>query len=347
MISLPESVWRLCGIFGCVLHEGSHAAPIIHSALKRLEYRGYDSVGEVTIDGDRLTVKKDSGRLEEVHTKYNLDDLPGPVGVGHTRWATHGRPVYENSHPLVDCKSRIAVVHNGIIENYLDIKRELEAKGHRFLSRTDTEIVPHLVEQYLDDGMGLEEAFRKSVNRLEGAYSLVLVSTDKPKTILCARHESPLVLGTGEGEYFCASDISAFLPLTKKALVMEEGEMAVLDPNGVRILKSGTGRTVKRDPITITWDPDSAKKQGFKHFMLKEIHEQTQSLRDALRTEQIYYDQFAKKIIEADKMFIVACGTSYHAGLVGSLALAKLAGINARVVVASEFSEEPPDLVGA
>src|SRR5256885_15480255 len=142
----------MCGIFGCVLHEGSQAAPLIHAALKRLEYRGYDSVGEVTVDEDKLTVKKDSGRLEEVHEKYNLDDLSGSGCVGHTRWATHGRPAYVNSHPLVDCKSRIAVVHNGIIENYLEIKRELEAKGHRFQSRTDTEVVPHLVEDYLSHG---------------------------------------------------------------------------------------------------------------------------------------------------------------------------------------------------
>ena len=302
-------------------------------------------MGEVTVDGGKLTFKKDSGRLEEVHAKYNLDDLPGSVGVGHTRWATHGRPVYENSHPLVDCKSRIAVVHNGIIQNYAEIKRELEAKGHHFQSRTDTEVVPHLVEDYIAGGMSLEDSFRKTVNRLEGAYAIVLTSTEQPKTIMCARQESPLVLGLGDGEYYCGSDFAAFLPLTRKAVLLDEGEMAVLNSNGVRILKLKNGSPVKRDPITITWDPESAKKQGFRHFMLKEIHEQAQSLRDALRTEQVYYDQFAKKIIEADKIFIVACGTSYHSGLVGSLALAKLAGINARVVIASEFSEEALDLV--
>ena len=337
----------MCGIFGCVLHEGSQAAPLIHAALKRLEYRGYDSVGEVTVDEDKLTVKKDSGRLEEVHEKYNLDDLPGSVGVGHTRWATHGRPAYENSHPLVDCKSRIAVVHNGIIENYLEIKKELEAKGHGFQSRTDTEVVPHMVEEYVSQGLSLEDAFRKTVNRLEGAYAIVLTSADQPETILCARQESPLVLGVGEGEYYCGSDFAAFLPLTRKAVLLDEGEMAVLNRSGVRILKLKNAAPIKRDPITVSWDPESAKKQGFRHFMLKEIHEQAQSLRDALRTEQRYYDEFAKKIIDADKVFIVACGTSYHAGLVGSLALTRLAGIDARVVIASEFSEEALDLVSA
>src|SRR6266700_3132709 len=251
----------MCGIFGCVLHDGSQAAPLIHAALKRLEYRGYDSVGEVTVDRDKLTVKKDSGRLEEVHAKFNLDDLPGSVGVGHTRWATHGRPVYENSHPLLDCKSRIAVVHNGIVEDYIA------------------------------QGMSLEDAFRKTVNRLEGAYAIVLTSVEQPKTILCARQESPLVLGIGEGEYYCGSDFAAFRPLTRKAVLLDEGEMAVLDPSGARILKLKNAAPVKRDPITITWDPESAKKQGFRHFMLKEIHEQAQSLRDALRTEPIYYDQ--------------------------------------------------------
>lgn len=335
----------MCGIFGCVLHDGNTAAPLIRSALKRLEYRGYDSIGQVTVNGGRLYVKKDRGRLEEVHSKYNLDDMPGSVGVGHTRWATHGRPAQENAHPHVDCKSRIAVVHNGIIENYLDIKRELEGKGHKFQSRTDTEIVPHLVEDYIGQGLGLVEAFRKTVNRLEGAYSLVLTSADQPRTILCARQESPLVLGIGNGEYYCASDISAFLPLTKKVLVLEEGEMAVLDPKGVKILKAKNGETVKRDLITITWDPESAKKQGFRHFMLKEVHEQVQTIKDALRTHQIYYDLVASKIIDSKKLFIVACGTAYHAGLVGSLALTRLAGIDARVVVASEFAEEALDLV--
>ncbi len=335
----------MCGIFGCVLHEGSLAAPLIHAALKRLEYRGYDSVGEVTVDEDKLTVKKDSGRLEEVHAKVNLDDLPGSVGVGHTRWATHGRPAYENSHPLVDCQSRIAVVHNGIIENYLEIKKELEAKGHSFQSRTDTEVVPHMVEEYLAQAMSLEDAFRKTVNRLEGAYAIVLTSTEQPETILCARQESPLVLGIGEGEYYCGSDFAAFLPLTRKAVLLDEGEMAVLNRSGVRILNLKNAAPVKRDPMTISWDPESAKKRGFRHFMLKEIHEQAQSMRDALRTEQVYYDEFAKKIIDADKVFIVACGTSYHSALVGSLALTKLAGIDARVVIASEFSEEALGLV--
>ncbi len=318
---------------------------MIRSALKRLEYRGYDSIGQVTVDGTQLFVKKDRGRLEEVHAKYNLDDMPGPVGVGHTRWATHGRPAQENSHPHTDCKSTIAIVHNGIIENYLDIKRELEGKGHRFLSRTDTEVVPHLVEQYVKDGLSLEDAFRKTVNRLEGAYSLVLTSSEKPKTIMCARQESPLVLGVGEGEYFCASDISAFLPITKKALYMEEGEMAVLEPSGIRIMKSRNGQLVKRDPVTISWDPESAKKQGFKHFMLKEVHEQVQSIKDSLRTIPIYYELFASKIVDAESVFIIGCGTAYHAGLVASQALAKLARVDARVVIASEFSEEALDLV--
>jgi glutamine---fructose-6-phosphate transaminase (isomerizing) len=335
----------LCGIFGCVLHDGKEAAPLIHAALKRLEYRGYDSVGEVTISDGTLTVKKDSGRLDEVHAKYNLDLLPGPVGVGHTRWATHGRPVKENSHPLVDCKSRIAVVHNGIIENYLDLKRELESKGHRFASRTDTEVVPHMVEEYLSQGLSLEESFRKTINRLEGAYSIVLTSVEKPKTILCARQESPLVLGLGDGEYYCASDIAAFLPLTRKALILEEGEMAFLNPSGVKILKAKNGVAVKRDPIAITWDPESAKKQGFPHFMLKEIHEQIHTIRDAMGTHEIYYDLLASKLMDAEKVFIVACGTSYHAGLVGAQALMKLAGMNVRVVVASEFSDEALDLV--
>jgi glucosamine--fructose-6-phosphate aminotransferase (isomerizing) len=335
----------MCGIFGCVLHNGHVAAPLIRLALKRLEYRGYDSVGQVTVHGDQLHIKKDAGRLDEVHSKYNLDDMPGSIGVGHTRWATHGRPAHENSHPHIDCKSRIAVVHNGIIENYLDLKRELEAKGHKFLSRTDTEIVPHLVEEYTRQGLSLVEAFRKSVNRLEGAYSLVLTSADQARTILCARQESPLVLGLGDGEFYCASDISALLPLTRKALILDEGEMGIIDQKGVRIIKARNGEPVKRDPTTITWDPESAMKQGFRHFMLKEVHEQVQTIRDALRTPQIYYDLMASKMLSCEKLFIIACGTAYHAGLIGSYAMTRLAGIDARAVVASEFSEEVLDLV--
>jgi len=335
----------VCGIFGCILHEGRPAAPLIHQALKRLEYRGYDSVGEVTVEGSRLFVKKDSGRLEEVHQKYNLDDLPGSTGVGHTRWATHGRPVQENAHPQVDCHSRIAVVHNGIIENYVDFKRDLEAKGHKFFSRTDTEIVPHQVEEYVKQGMSLEEAFRKTLSQLEGAYSLVLLSSLVPRTIICARQESPLVLGIGQGESYCASDISAFLPLTKRAVVLEEGEMAILNPSGIKILKTRDAEPVNRDPISITWSVESATKEGFRHFMLKEVHEQVQTIKDAMRTHQIYYDLMAGKLAEAKRIFVAACGTSYHAGLVGSFALTRLAGLDARVVIASELSEEVLDLV--
>jgi len=335
----------LCGIFGCILHNNEHAAPLIKDALRRLEYRGYDSVGIVTIANGKLHVKKDRGRLDEVDSIYKLGEMPGTVGVGHTRWATHGRPAMENAHPQTDCKSRIAVVHNGIIENYLEIKKELESKGHKFVSRTDTEIVPHLVEEYLSNGMKLEDAFRKVVRRLEGAYSLVLVAAQEPDSILCARRESPLVLGVGDGEYYCASDISAFLPLTKKAVLLDEGELAYLNRDGYRIFKAANGGVVKREPITVTWDPESAKKQGFKHFMLKEIHEQPQTVKNALQTPRIYHDIIASRLVDANKVFIVGCGTAYHAGLVGSFALRKLGGIDARVVVASEFSEDGLDLV--
>src|SRR5256885_2205781 len=211
--------------------------------------------------------------------------------------------------------------------------------------RRQTEVAPQWVKEYLSQGRSPEEPSRKPTTRIKGPYSTVLTSVEKPKTILCARQESPLVLGLGDGEYYCGSDIAAFLPLTRKALILEEGEMAVLDPNGIKIFKAKNGVAVKRDPITITWDPESAKKQGFRHFMLKEIHEQVHTIRDAMRTHEIYYDLLASKLMQADKVFIVACGTSYHAGLVGGQALMKLAGMNARVVIASEFSDEALDLV--
>ncbi len=299
----------------------------------------------VTISNGKLFVKKDRGRLEDVDAAYNLADMPGTVGVGHTRWATHGRPAQENAHPQLDCKSQIAVVHNGIIENYLEIRKELESSGHKFVSRTDTEIVPHLVEQYTSEGMKLEDAFRKAVRRLEGAYSLVLVSTQEPHSILCARRESTLGLGVGDGEYYCASDISAFLPITKRAVLLDEGELAYLNREGYRLFKADNGGLIKRDPITVTWDPESAKKGGFNHFMLKEIHEQPQTVRNALQTPQIYHELIASRMTDAKRVFIVACGTSSHAGLVGSYAFRKLAGIDARVVIASEFAEDALDLV--
>jgi len=328
----------MCGIFGCLLKDGN-AAPIIHSALHRLEYRGYDSVGEATLHEGRIFIKKDSGKIDEVHKILNLDDLPGRIGIGHTRWATHGAPSRINAHPHTDCKEQIAVVHNGIIENYAELKMELEAEGHVFKSKTDTEVVSHLVENGLKAGLGLVEAVREAVKRLEGSFALAVISTFEPDKIVCARKESPLVLGVSEDGVYCASDIPAFLPLTNKVVVVNDSELVVLSDEGYEIRRIADGATVLREPELVDWTPEMAEKQGFPHFMLKEIHEQPLCLRNTLRLQEQYLELMTTFLDRATEVFLVACGTSYHACLAASYMFSKLAFLPTHPVIASEFIE--------
>jgi len=274
----------MCGIFGCASKTGN-VAPIIHAALKRLEYRGYDSVGEATVYEGRLYVKKDKGKIDDVHRLHNLDDLPGRIGIGHTRWATHGAPYQVNAHPHLDCGERIAVVHNGIIENFAELKRELEELGHRFVSKTDTEVIPHLIEENLKKGLSMIEAVREALKRLEGSYAIAIISTLEPDKILCAKRESPLIIGVSDDAMYCASDIPAFLPLTNRVVVIEDGEMVVLTSNGYEIWNIDEWRPVTRKPDVIPWTPEMAEKGGYPHFMLKEIHEQPICLRNTLRLQ--------------------------------------------------------------
>ncbi|MEM3702878.1 MAG: glutamine--fructose-6-phosphate transaminase (isomerizing) [Candidatus Bathyarchaeia archaeon] len=331
----------MCGIFGCVLKEGE-AAPLIHQALKRLEYRGYDSVGEATIHERKLYIKKDSGKIDEVHKIHNLDDLPGSIGIGHTRWATHGAPLMVNAHPHVDCDGRIAVVHNGIIENFAELKLELEGKGHVFRSKTDTEVIPHLIEEALktDASLRLEGAVLEAVRRLEGSYAIAVISPIAPNKIVCVRHESPLVVGLGENALYCASDIPAFLPLTNRAIVIDDGELVTLSLGCVEIRKIADLSLVTREPKIIDWTPEMAVKQGYPHFMLKEIHEQPVCLRNTLRLQEHYLDLMATFLDRAREVFLVACGTSYHACLAASYMFSKLAFLATYPVIASEFIEQ-------
>ena len=261
----------MCGIFGGIQKEGE-VASIIHAALKLLEYRGYDSVGLATVDKSQVHVKKDAGTIDQVHAVLNLDDLPGGLGIGHTRWATHGAPYKVNAHPHVDCNGEIAVIHNGIIENFADLKAELELAGHVFKSKTDTEVVSHLIEEKMKQGMSLTEAFREAANRLEGSYALAAISSKEPDKIVCARKESPLVLGVGDKGVYLASDIPAFLPLTNKAVIIENGELVVLTATGYEISKTKDGTPIAREPEIVDWDPEMAEKQGYPHFMFKEIY---------------------------------------------------------------------------
>jgi len=329
----------MCGIFGCVLKNGD-AAPIIHAALKRLEYRGYDSVGEVTIHEGKLFIKKDQGKIGEVHAIHNLDDLPGRIGIGHTRWATHGAPTEVNAHPHTDCNEQIAVIHNGIIENFSSLKKELEEHGHIFRSKTDTEIISHLIEERLNEGLTFVEAVRSAVERLDGSYAIAAVSLKEPDEIICARKESPLVVGVAENAVYCASDIPAFLPLTNTAVIVEDGELVVLSDKGYEIRKLADGSLVSRKPEVIDWSPEMAEKKGYPHFMLKEIHEQPLCLRNTLRLQEQYLDLMTTFLDRAGEVFLVACGTSYHACLAASYMFSKLAMLATHPIIASEFVEQ-------
>lgn len=331
----------MCGIFGCIMKDAD-AAPTIHASLKRLEYRGYDSVGVATVQDGKLYVKKDQGKIDEVHAVHNLDDLPGNIGIGHTRWATHGAPLQVNAHPHVDCSGQIAVVHNGIIENFSELKQELEGRGHVFKSKTDTEVIPHLIEENLrsNPSMSLADAVLETVKRLDGSYAIAVISTKEPNRIVCARHESPLVIGVNEKAVYCASDIPAFLPVTNKAVMVEDGELVVLSLEGYEIKKIADSRVVARQPKLIDWTPEMAVKQGYPHFMLKEIHEQPATLRNTLRLQEHYLDLMATFLDRAREVFLVACGTSYHACLASSYVFSKLAFLATYPVIASEFVEQ-------
>ncbi|MCJ7794184.1 glutamine--fructose-6-phosphate transaminase (isomerizing) [Candidatus Bathyarchaeota archaeon] len=331
----------MCGIFGCVLKEGN-AAPVIRSSLKRLEYRGYDSVGIATISDGKIYLKKDQGKIDDVHKILNLDDLPGNIGIGHTRWATHGAPLKVNSHPHADCTGEIMVVHNGIIENFMELRTELQNLDHTFVSKTDTEVIPHLIEETFKENPKLSfvDAVQESLKRLEGSYALAIISTKEPDKIICARNESPLVVGINGNGVFCASDIPAFLPVTNKAVMVNNGELVILTAQGYEIKKIRDSSPVSREPVTIEWTADMAVKQGYPHFMIKEIHEQPETLRNTLRMQEHYLDLLTTFLDRANEVFLVACGTSYHACLAASYMFSKLAFLPTYPVYASEFIEQ-------
>lgn len=326
----------MCGIAACVLKTGN-AGPVLYDALKRLEYRGYDSVGEAAINGGKMIVKKDKGKIAEVERALQISRLTGAVGIGHTRWATHGAPSQENAHPHTDCEDQIAVVHNGIIENFMQLRQELEATGHQFKSRTDTEVAAHLVEHNMKSGMNFTEAVRSAAKRLMGAYALAFISTAEPDKVVCLRKESPLVIGAGNDGNYLASDIPAFLSRTRQAILLEDDEMAVLTADRVKLYKTESGDEVSREPFKVEWTVETALKTGYPHFMLKEILEQPLSVRNALRTHPIYLDLMASAINRAKRVFLLACGTSHHACLAAAYAFSNLAKVSVTPVVASEF----------
>ncbi len=314
--------------------DNKNAAPVLLECVKRLEYRGYDSVGIATSE-DEIIIKKDKGKIDNVQKNLTLTDLPGEMGIAHVRWATHGLPTRENAHPHTDCKNKIAVVHNGIIENYKELKGQLMDEGHIFKSETDTEVIPHLIEKYMDQGNDFESSIRMAVNNLKGSYALAAISADEPNKVIGVRKESPLIVGKGENEFFIASDAPAILQHTNRVIYLEDDEMVVLDEDGVTI-KDKDGELVEKEVFIIDWTPNMAEKGGYNHFMLKEIHEQPEAVKNTL-LEAGEIEKMVHNFPQFDRIHFMACGTSYHAALIGRYLFENMAEIPTNVTLASEF----------
>ncbi len=333
----------MCGIIGYI--GDRKACDVIVSGLKRLEYRGYDSVGVVTENGGTLHIRKGAGKIGELEKKLGLSELPGTRGIGHTRWATHGIPDDTNAHPHTDCTGRIALVHNGIIENYLELKEELLKRGHIFKSDTDTEVIAHLIEEELKTAANFEEALRRALNRLKGSFALGIIYSGDGEHLYFVRNESPLVLGIGKGEMFAASDVPAFLPYTNRAVFIDDGEYVILSKEGYIVKDFRTGEVREKDVHTIEWSLKMAEKQGYPHFMLKEIHEQPKAVKEAIYGNAEGIADIAEEIAGYDKIFIVAMGTSYHAAIAGKYLFQRLARKVPVVEEASEFRYEAEGLL--
>jgi glucosamine--fructose-6-phosphate aminotransferase (isomerizing) len=328
----------MCGIIGCALKVGS-VAPIIHKGLKRLEYRGYDSAGVATIYDGRIHLKKDSGKIDEIHARLNLDDLPGSIGIAHTRWATHGAPSQVNAHPHIDCDGLVAVVHNGVIENFLELKEELMDRRHLLRSRTDTEVIAHLIEEGLKAGKSLLESTIAAVKRLRGSYALAIISPKEPDKIVFARNESPLIIGLGDGANFVASDVAAFIEHTRRAIFLDNGEVGYVTPSEAKIFKVDSGIEVNKRVIELTWTIEEAERSGYPHFTLKEIYEQPQTIREALKAQEKYLDLLTEFLDRGKDVLLLAAGTSHNTCIAASYMFSKVARLTTIPVIASEFIE--------
>ncbi|MCC7125857.1 MAG: glutamine--fructose-6-phosphate transaminase (isomerizing) [Acidobacteria bacterium] len=337
----------MCGIIGYI--GPKPVVPIIIDGLRRLEYRGYDSAGIAVVDQGQMQVRRSAGKLSNLETALGRDPLAGQYGLGHTRWATHGRPTEENAHPHRDGSGRIVVVHNGIIENYLELKRDLTARGHRFESETDTEVVAHLVEdEWKNDG--LEKAVQRAMARARGLFALVLLSADDPGKLVAVRNGPPIVVGIGEAEFFVASDVPAILAHTRNVVFMDDREMVVVTAEGAKFFGLD-GVPHEHAPTRVTWDPVMAEKAGYKHFMLKEIIEQPHALRETILgrvsvdSAQTFLGEIGipeKDLAAVTKVMMLACGTSWHAALVGKFMIEELARVPVEVDYGSEFRYRNP-----
>jgi glutamine---fructose-6-phosphate transaminase (isomerizing) len=337
----------MCGIVGYV--GAKPLVPLLMDGLRRLEYRGYDSAGVAVVRRGEIEIRRSAGKLSNLDDVLEKQPIDGEYGIGHTRWATHGRPTEENAHPHRDCHGRIVVVHNGIIENYLELKKELTAGGHTFVTETDTEIVAHLVEQEMR-GDGLPAAVLRALARLRGLFALVLISADDPDTIVALRNGPPVVVGLGKDEFFVASDIPAILSHTRDVVFLDDREMAIVKRGGVAFTDF-SGQVIEKRPQHITWDPVMAEKAGYPHFMLKEIYEQPWAVREtvlgrtSLESGRVFLEEMqigAATLSAIERVVIVACGTSWHAGLVGKFMIEELARVPVEVDYGSEFRYRQP-----
>jgi glucosamine--fructose-6-phosphate aminotransferase (isomerizing) len=337
----------MCGIIGYIGEK--NVVPILIDGLRRLEYRGYDSAGVAVVRDGAIDLRRSAGKLAHLEEVIAVSPLDGEYGIGHTRWATHGRPTEENAHPHRDCTGRIVVVHNGIIENYLDLKRQLQKEGHSFVTETDTEIVAHLVEREMKDD-GLENAVRRALLYLRGLFALVLMSATDPKKIVTVRNGPPIVVGLGDREFFVASDIPAILAHTRDVVFLGDEEMAIITPSGVEFTDYA-GRAVSKKSSRVAWDPVMAEKAGYKHFMLKEIFEQPMAVREtvlgraSVESGRIFLDEVDVHddvLRRVERVVILACGTSWHAGLVGKFLIESLARLPVDVDYGSEYRYRDP-----
>jgi glucosamine--fructose-6-phosphate aminotransferase (isomerizing) len=342
----------MCGIFGLISkRKDLPVAKLIREGLERMEYRGYDSAGIalVNVDEGKIELRKKAGRIADINKDGWFDSMPGQFGVGHTRWATHGRPVEYNSHPHLDCTGKIALVHNGIIENYQDLRKELITRGHNLISDTDTEVFPHLIEEFIGKGFDLKDSVIETVKLCKGAYGVVVCHADTPEYMVVARKESPLIIGITPGETtYCGSDIPAFLPLTRKAIILDDDEVAVLYPGEVEIFKVKSGEKKKLDMMDVKYSMEAAQKvldgKSYKWFMHKELHEVPRKIKEQIMMPQEDLDSFVKTILDADQVFITAAGTAYYAALAGKFQITKFGGPYIQSILCSEFVDALPHM---
>src|SRR6266540_5298994 len=337
----------MCGIIGYIGEK--QVLPILIDGLRRLEYRGYDSAGVAVVHDGEIELRRSAGKLARLEEVLAVNPVEGEYGIGHTRWATHGRPTEENAHPHRDCTGRIVVVHNGIIENYLDLKKQLAKEGHVFVTETDTEIVAHLVEREMKED-GLENAVRRALLYMRGLFALVLISADDPNKIVAVRNGPPIVVGLGDSEFFVASDIPAILAHTRDVVFMGDEEMAVITPSGVEFTDY-SGRAVSQKSTRISWDPVMAEKAGYKHFMLKEIFEQPMAVKEtvlgraSVESGRVFLHEIQvpdQVLREIERVVILACGTSWHAALIGKFLIESLARVPVDIDYGSEYRYRDP-----